>query len=78
MRKTWQREAGALVPAPTEVSIPNIAVSPCPVFNYGSERLAYNARYSITEDPWCPLTESNCRLMLTRQLLYHLTKGAVF
>ena len=25
---------------------------------------------------WCPLTESNCQLMITNQLLYHLTKGA--
>jgi len=26
---------------------------------------------------WCPLTESNCQLMITNQLLYHLTKGAL-
>jgi hypothetical protein len=25
---------------------------------------------------WCPLTESNRQLMITSQLLYHLTKGA--
>ena len=26
---------------------------------------------------WCPLTESNCQLMITNQLLYHLTKRAL-
>ena len=31
----------------------------------------------VTGGNRCPLTESNCQLMITNQLLYHLTKGAM-
>ena len=27
---------------------------------------------------WCPVTESNCQLLITKQLLYHLTNRALF
>ena len=29
-----------------------------------------------TEKNWCPMTESNCQLMITKHLLYHLTNSA--
>ena len=32
---------------------------------------------NYTEKNWCPIVESNYGLMLTRQLLYHLTKRAI-